>query len=794
MQDYEKLGVFYLGKEVDANGKVTDVPILYDSKDLTTHAVCVGMTGSGKTGLGIGLLEEAAIDGIPALIIDPKGDLGNLLLTFPDLKPADFAPWVDPDEAARQGVSTDEFAARTAETWRAGLAAWGQDAARITRLRQAADVAVYTPGSRAGLPLSVLRSFAVPPAEVLNDAAALRDRITACVSGLLGLVGIEADPLKSREHILLASLLDNAWRAGKTLDIPGLIGVIQKPPFAKVGVFDVETFYPAKERLELAMALNNLLASPGFSVWLEGEPLDIKRLLHTPEGKPRLAIISIAHLSDAERMFVVTLVLNELVSWMRAQSGTTSLRALLYMDEIFGYFPPTATPPSKLPMLTLLKQARAYGLGVVLSTQNPVDLDYKGLANTGTWLIGRLQTERDKARVMDGLESALPNGFDRKKLESMLASVGKRTFLLHNIHDDAPVLFQSRWTLSYLRGPMTPKQIEAAMADRKAVAAPATPVTVAPAAASAPVAAAPDKGVEGTRPALPVGVQEFFIRGARPVKVYRAMVVGISKLHFTDAKADLDEWVPYVHVAPFSDAGTDVTWDAAQMLEGGENDLDTEPVASVPFTELPAGALRAKAYTDWTKTMKSWLYQSVTLDLTSCPALKEVSKPGETEGDFKARIGQSLREKRDEEVERLRRSYGPRLAAIQERLRRAEAREEAEKSQMGQQAMQTAISIGATVLGAFFGRKTMSVGNLGRATTAMRGAGRTLRERGDIQRASETVEAIRQELATLQSDFDRDAAAAQASCDPDRMEMTRVQVRPRKTDITVSAVAVGWHP
>ena len=789
MQDFEKLGQFYLGKLFDpVKSAATDDLVMYDSRDLTTHAVCVGMTGSGKTGLCVGLLEEAAIDGIPAIIIDPKGDLGNLMLNFPGLQPAEFKPWIDPDEAARRGLSVDAFAAQTAATWEKGLAAWGQDKARISALRAAVDVAIYTPGSTAGLPLSVLRSFAVPSAEVLADAGALRDRIAACVSGLLGMAGIQADPMKSREHILLATILEQAWRAGNALDLPALIGAVQKPALAKVGVFDLETFYPAKERMELAMALNNLLASPGFSTWLEGEPLDIQRLLYTPQGKPRLSIISIAHLSDPERMFVVTLLLNEMLSWMRAQSGTTSLRALLYMDEIFGYFPPSAMPPSKLPMLTLLKQARAFGVGVVLATQNPVDLDYKGLANTGTWLIGRLQTDRDKARVMDGLESAVPNGFDRQKLEKMMTQLGNRTFLLHNVHEEQPVLFQSRWTLSYLRGPLTLKQIQLLMAGRKggqSVPVPVASVTAAP----APVSAG---GMAVARPTGPVGVPEVFVRGKRPVVTYSAAVVGLSKLHFVDAKAGLDAWVPYVHVAPFTETGSDVAWEAAQPLAGGEGELDTEPVRGARFAELPPAALRAKNYEDWAKTLKTWLYQTVCLELCACPALKAVATAGESEGDFRARLSLTLREKRDQEVEKLRRTVAPKLAAIQEQLRKAQARVVAEKSQMGQQAIQTAISIGATVLGAFFGRKTLSAGNMGRAATAMRGAGRTMRERGDIQRADESVAAVQGRLELLQAEFAQETTRIQNACDPAVIELTATQVRPRKTDITVSAVALAW--
>ena len=477
MQDYEKLGLFYLGKIYDSKQRqVTSNLLLYESKDLTTHAVCLGMTGSGKTGLGISLLEEAAIDGIPVIAIDPKGDLGNLLLSFPELRPEEFLPWVDPDEAGRRGLTVEQLAVQTAQQWREGLAASGEDGARIARLRQAVDLAIYTPGSSAGLPMTVLRSFEAPPPALVSQVEAYRERITSTVAGLLALLGIVVDPISSREHILLANVLDHAWRGGHDLDMASLIHAIQSPPFQTVGVIDVETFFPAKDRFVLAMKLNNLLASPGFASWLEGDALDVSRLLYTSAGKPRLSIVSIAHLSDNERMFFVTILLNEVLAWVRTQPGTSSLRAVLYMDEIFGYFPPTANPPSKVPMLTLLKQARAFGVGVVLATQNPVDLDYKGLSNAGTWFLGRLQTQRDKDRVLEGLEgasAAAGHAFDRRKLDEILSGLGNRVFVMNNVHDNQPVVFQTRWALSYLRGPLTREQIQTLMTARKLATPPA---------------------------------------------------------------------------------------------------------------------------------------------------------------------------------------------------------------------------------------------------------------------------------------------------------------------------------
>src|SRR5690349_13340745 len=558
-EDFEKLGVFYLGRPYDLAAKQAKPGwLLYDSKDLVTHAVCVGMTGSGKTGLCLSLLEEAAIDNIPAIIIDPKGDLGNLLLTFPSLKGEDFLPWINEDDARKKGQSPAEYASGQADLWEKGLAAWGQDGARIQRLKESAEAMIYTPGSNAGLPVSILKSFASPDDNVRNDTELLRERIGTTVTGLLGLLGVDADPIQSREHILLSTILGHAWRQGSDLDLAAVIQGIQSPPVAKIGVMDVEAFFPSKDRFALAMKLNNLLAAPGFQAWLEGAPLDIQQLLYTASGKPRLAIFSIAHLSDAERMFFVTMLLSQIVGWMRGQSGTTSLRALLYMDEIFGYFPPVANPPSKLPLLTLLKQARAFGLGVVLATQNPVDLDYKGLANTGTWFIGRLQTERDKARVLEGLEGAstsVGKKFDRGRMEQTLAGLGNRIFLMNNVHEDEPVVFETRWCLSYLRGPLTRTQIKALMDPVKrqtpSVKRQADGIDV-----STPSRMTNDGSrLTSARPMLPPDVPQHFVplRGTKSdgsELVYAPMLLGSSRIRFSDSKFGFDSTQDVTVLAP----------------------------------------------------------------------------------------------------------------------------------------------------------------------------------------------------------------------------------------------------
>lgn len=776
---YEKLGTFYLGRVVDDDGKDTNEPMLYDSRDLTTHAVCVGMTGSGKTGLCLSLLEEAAIDGIPVLAIDPKGDIANLALQFPQLRPEDFLPWVDAGEAKRKGQALEEFSAATAASWKSGLAEWAQDGERIQRLSDAAEVVIYTPGSLSGRGLSVLRSFAAPDESLRSDASALKEKIAGAVSGLLSLLGMDADPLKSREHILLSTVLDFAWCKGEDLDLPTLIQKIQKPSFDKVGVFDLETFFPAKERLGLAMAMNNLLAAPGFAAWLEGDALDIQSLLYTPTGKPRIAIISIAHLSDAERMFIVTLLLNEVVAWMRRQSGTSALRALLYMDEIFGYFPPSATPPSKLPLLTLMKQARAFGLGVVLATQNPVDLDYKGLANAGTWFIGRLQTERDKARVIEGLLGSGGEGMDKQRIEGMIANLSQRVFLMRNVHEAVPVLVRSRWVLSYLRGPMTLLEIQRLKQPSS------SPVVD-------NVLTKPITNPLSMKPMLPVGVNEYYLH-VPGRSTYVPMVLGVAKIHFVDSKAGVDEWQNRTFLASLTEDGTGPDWFAAKQLTGGKQLLDNQVSKQATYGELPAALLRVQNYANWSKALVSAIYQDVTYSVFSCAALKLSSNPDESEAEFRARIGVQLREQRDAEVDRLRKKFAPRLQMLQDQQSRAQQKIDQQQAQLSQQKLNAALTIGATLLGAFFGRKSSGAATLGKVATAARSATRVSRERQDVDQATLTQATIAQRLADLQIELEQEIAKIQGELDPAAIALITQAVKPRKTDTVVSEVALVWQ-
>jgi hypothetical protein len=829
--DFEKLGAFYLGHEVDpASGERSGL-LLLDARDLTTHGVIIGMTGSGKTGLGVGLIEEAAIDRIPVIAIDPKGDLGNLLLTFPDLAPADFRPWVNEDVARQRGVDPETYAAQQAEAWRKGLAASGQDGERIRRLREHADFSVYTPGSSAGIPVSVLRSFDAPPPALVDDADAFRERVQSTVTGLLGLLGVDADPVRSREHILLSSIIDDAWRKGRDLDLGALIGAIQQPPFTRLGVMELESVYPARDRFALAMQLNALLASPGFQAWMEGEPLDVASLLYTPAGKPRVSIFSIAHLGESERMFFVTMLLSAVLAWTRSQPGTTTLRALLYMDEVFGFFPPSANPPSKQPMLTLLKQARAYGLGVVLATQNPVDLDYKGLGNTGTWFIGRLQTERDKARVLDALDGAMAgsNPIPRAELDRMISGLAQRTFLMHSVHRGAPTLFSTRWVMSYLAGPMTlsrirtlprldaaqvaqptPAGVEASATvpsaaavdvaagppvDREPPPAVAAAAASARTTASAPIAAAAAAPTPpaSPRPLLPPDVRQFFVPPiARAEGLhYRPAVVAAAEVRYAQARLGVDETRSLQVLVPLDAGPIAFSLDRAEVVDLPAEFLDPEPLPGAAFAALPAEASQARSYVGWSRELTRWIQSSQPIVLYESKGMKLASSVGESERDFRIRLSERAREARDAQADRIRQRYESRFRTLEDRLRRAEQAAARRAAQSQQAVLNTGVAVLGGLLGAMLGGSAR--GQLGRASTAARGAGRVAQTRQETTMAGETVEAVRAQVGELERELQAelhrldDAAIGEAP-------LEETAVRPNLNAISMRLLALAWLP
>lgn len=797
-EDYETLGQFYLGREYDlGESTLEDELLLYDSKDLVTHGVVLGMTGSGKTGLCVALLEEAAMDNVPAIVIDPKGDIANLLLTFPDLAPEDFRPWINEEDARKKGISPDEHAAKTADLWRNGLADWGQGGERIATFRDKVDLAVYTPGSSAGLPVSILSSLDVPEFEVLDDAEMLAERIESTVSSLLSLVGIDADPIQDPEHILLSNIFSHCWKAEQGVTLQNLIQHIQVPPFDKIGVMDLETVCPEKDRRELAMKMNNLLASPGFSSWLQGEPLDIKRMLHTPEGKPRISIFSIAHLSDSERMFFVSLLLNQMLGWMRAQSGTTSLRAMLYMDEIYGYLPPTAMPPSKKPMMTMLKQARAFGLGVLLATQNPVDLDYKALSNIGTWWLGRLQTERDKARVLDGLEGAAASNdsqFDRGAMEQMLAGLGSRVFLMNNVHEDAPVVFHVRWVMSYLTGPLARRQIKKLMDGKRAAVEEAAAQRAAEAGPEAQVEKAKTKS-STVRPRLPRGAEDRFVPAGPDVPPeeihYVPAVMRVGEASYSDSKKGVSGTETVLLVNPVDPGSGAIDWNKEIELPGDlrYSQLGREPLDGASFADLPQSFLDSDLWSDLGKELVDWLYSNHSVVIHKSPLTGLYSRLGESKGDFRARLVHAAREIRDEKVEELRESYGKKIETLEGRVGRAMDKVAEQKSQATSAKMSTAVRIGSTILGAIMGRRSTRS-----ATSAFSGASRSWKESRDVARAEEEVEDLQEDLEKLEAEAEKAVEELKDSMDPATEELEEVRLTPYKKNCSAKAVGVVWMP
>lgn len=828
MENFELMGKFYLGNEIDpATGKKSNTLVLYDSKDLTTHGMIIGMTGSGKTGLGIALLEEALMDNIPILAIDPKGDITNLLLSFPEQKAEEFLPWINREDAAAQGLSIADYASLEAAKWAKGLADWRIDGARIKKMRESVDFTIYTPGSSAGVKVNVLGSFRCPGDRITSDNELFLEKIQNTASTLLSLLNIESDPLSGREHLLLSKIFEQSWREGKDVDLPLIISWIQNPPFPHIGIMPTDTFYPPSERFKLALALNQILASPAFNQWMTGVPLEIGSLLHTREGKPRASIFTVSHLSDNERMFFISMLLNEIVSWMRLQTGTSSLRAILYIDEVFGYMPPVKEPPSKKPLITLLKQARAFGIGVVLATQNPVDLDYKGLSNIGTWFIGRLQTQRDKDRVLEGmerLESA--SGCDREFLDKAITTLKKREFLLNNIHENSPSVFTTRWAMSYLRGPLSREHIKILMEGRAPAsgagaetsepasmpalttlakaAAEATPTEPAtgPAeqisATSVPPAvtsATPTTPRTSIKPAISPNIPEFFVDTPTGGGswVYKPFIIGIGDIYYSSASLEIDTHITYTLGTEAPDT-FDPDWERGFDLDIAPEELRTTAAGGIPFLELPKTLTEPRNYATWGKAFQRWIRQNKPLVIYKNQPLKIVSLPEESETDFTIRIDEALREKRDIEIEKIRKKYDSKMATLQKQLIAAEQAIERESEQAKHRNMETVISFGSALASALFGRKSLTATSTYRMGSALSKAGRLKKEKMDVARAEERLQFLQNQMTGLETRLNEEIDILTRNMEKYKEATRESLVRPKSTDITIKAFGLAWIP
>ncbi|MFW6117381.1 MAG: hypothetical protein ACOC6G_02210 [Thermoproteota archaeon] len=801
----EKLGSFYLGAEYDLGSGELGNAVNYDARDLTTHGICVGMTGSGKTGLCIGLLEEAAIDKVPAVLIDPKGDITNLLLQFPDLSSDDFLPWVNPDDARRKDMTVEEYSKYVSNLWREGLAKWGIDKERIQLLADSCDFTIYTPGSEMGIPVNILSSFAAPDSGFDENVETVRDRIKGLVSAVLTLSGFDVDPVRSREAILLATIFEHYWRRNEDLDLESLIKAVQDPPFGKLGVFEIDSFFPEKDRFKLALALNSLVASPSFKSWLKGEPLEISRLLYTPQGKPRQAVIYIAHLSDRERMFFVTLLLEQLLAWVRSQSGTTSLRALLYFDEVFGFFPPVAEPPSKRPLMTLMKQARAFGLGVLLVTQNPVDLDYKGLTNAGTWFIGKLQTERDKDRVLEGLKGAITQSGgvqDKVDYDRLVSRLGSRVFLMHNVHEKIPRVFHTRWVMSYLRGPLTRPQIQKLMRQsRKKPLKPKEKKVPASITVSTP-------GYSLSPPILDPSVSQYFLtptlelddilkkKDYPEVKdaklVYEPALLGVATIHFKNRKMIVDERVEKAHLLWPSDSPT-MDWEGAEKVSVDDEQIDSTPVkesGNQPFySNLTPQLADEQKIKDAAREYDDWLYHNSTLTVKVHPDLKVFQQPSETEREYLTRVRQAARERRDEEVDELEEKYRKKLDKLEKKMRRLEGDLSDDRAEYEARKREEMIGAGESVLNFFMGRRrTRDV------TTIARKRRMTSKAKREVQETEEEISELEGDIEDLAKELEEATDEIVEKWDQAFDNIVDEKLKPRKRDINVKLVSLTWAP
>ena len=798
---------FYLGRMYDPKKReITSDPLLYDPDDLTTHAVVVGMTGSGKTGLCIDMLEEAALRGIPALMIDPKGDITNTLLHFPSLEPGDFLPWVNPDQARRDNKSVEQAAADAAALWKSGLEEWGIGGEQIQALKDSAHFAIYTPGSDAGIPVNILASLKAPGLAWNEHRELLVGKISGIASGLLGLVGLDdLDPVQSKEHILISNIFEYAWSRDKDLDLTELILQIQNPPFKKLGVLELDSFFPQKERQDLSILLNNILAAPTFQSWIEGEPLDINGLLYGPDGKPRHSVFYIAHLADAERMFFVTLLYAAVETWMRTQKGSNTLRAIMYFDEIYGYLPPVKNPPSKTPMLRMLKQARAFGVGQVLVTQNPVDVDYKALSNAGTWFIGKLQTEQDKNRLLDGLEGAAP-GLDRKTYDKLISTLDKRVFLLHNVHEDQPVLFHTRWAMNYLTGPLTRVQIPVlnklagvqSSTDSQAERSPQRATGQSP-------SRTPGSGGTSTRPNVPSGTDEYFLPNnlsflkavdqaglASPGEVdysvlYKPVLIAQASIRFLKRNYNLDYDLVTATLVKEADQQGRVRWDDWISDPIDRDALEPGPRPEARFVELVSPLSDGSRLREIETDFNDWIYHSVTASIRANETLEVYAGPQVSQGDFRRMCTEAAEKSLRDEKEKTNSSYDKKLASIKDRLLREERELDEDQAELSQRKIEEVGTHAENLISLLAGRQR-------RMTTSLTKRRMTSQAKADVQESLDSIEQYKKEI----EDLERERVDSLGKVDKKFQEIleseTIIPITPYKKDILMEIFGVGWFP
>jgi hypothetical protein len=792
-------GNFYLGRTHDLKKKKTsDTALLYDPNDLVTHGVVFGMTGSGKTGLCIDLLEEAALQGIPAIMIDPKGDITNAVLHFPSLEPKDFEPWVNPDDARRSGKSQAEVAGEVAQAWRQGLADWGIKPERIKELAEAADFAVYTPGSDSGLPVNILASLAAPDLDWDRNKDIVRERMASTATAILGLVGFDdIDPVTSREHILLSNIFEQAWSKKTDLTLPQLIQQVQNPPMAKLGVLEMDEIFPTKDRAQLAMRLNNILASPSFQAWLEGQPLDVEELLYTKDGKPRHSVFTLSHLSDAERMFFITLLYSAIETWMHAQSGSGSLRAIIYFDEIHGYLPPVAQPPSKAPMLRMLKTARAFGVGQLLATQNPVDVDYKALSNAGTWFIGKLQTERDKDRLLDGLEGAAQGSFKRADYDKIISALGKRVFLLHNVHEKEPAIFETRWAMNYLAGPLTRSQIPQlnSLAGKIAKLKPASikeSATMEDALISKPIP--PSGAQEVFVPAtlsLEAGAEKYrrdvSASAKRVGTIYRPGLIAQAQVRFNQRKYALDTEMQKTALLTDAPASTAVRWDDYAREALDERRLEARPVADATYGALSGVLANSVELKSLEREFTDWVYRSGEVQVWANDKLKVYGAPELSKEAFLELCQAEADKQRDDETEKAKDKIEAKLTALEKKLDREKRELSQDQARASSRKMEEVGTHAENILSLFMGRRRSFTTSLTKRRMSSEADANVSETQAEIKDLEAQIAELTVEAQAAVNDID-------ARWDEAAQEVSQIPLQPTRSDVYVSLFGIAWLP
>lgn len=777
-----KKELFYLGRKYDLKKKVVrEDQLTYDPPDLTTHAIVTGMTGSGKTGLCVGLLEEAAMQGIPALLIDPKGDLTNLVLAFPELQPTDFQPWIDKTSVKRAGKTIEAIAEETANLWKNGLKDWGLGKDDILAYSKSVERTIFTPGSTSGMPVNILASFKAPDISWSDNEEILREKISATVTALLTLIGIKkVDPLRSREHILLANIIEHNWKSGTSLDLTTLIKQIQTPPISQLGAFAVNEFYPKRERAELAIQLNNFLASPTFQSWIEGPPLDIQQMLYTDDGKPRHSIFYLAHLDDTERMFFVTLLYSAVETWMRKQQGTGDLRALIYFDEIHGYLPPVANPPSKPLIVRLLKTARAFGVGLVLTTQNPVDIDYKGISNAGTWMIGRLQTDQDKQRLLDGLESAA-GGISRSEFDKLISALGKRVFLYHNVHEKKPEIFHTRWAMSYLAGPLTISQIpelnQLAGAGKFMVKA-----------AKKATGAAKGTSLANTdQQQLSVSVEQYYLPLETGIKkaIYKPALFAIAEVRYL-GKQPVVDYTKEITVIVDNPRATGQNWENSISEEFDKDHLLSRPQGGTAFTPLSDFMDQSKWWTNQEKEFEHWIYETDTLTLRSNKELGLSVGPEVSAAKFEKMVQEKIREKTQAAASMLEASYEKKILTLENKIERQELKVEKHERDYKSRGVDTALKMGESIF------KLVTKGKLTGVSTSSTKIRMSREAKARLDEAKMVLENYREELDALKADFEEKKEEALGIFEGAALAISEVKLTPTKQNIRITHFGIAW--